>query len=412
MKDFANLSSVLKLRIFMNFLGGLCFSTVGTSMTVYYNQYIGAGLTGVLLMVSSILVFFAGIYSGHLTDKFGRRPLMLASTIVTTLGGALAAFANSPALFNPWLTYFGFLILDFGFGFFNTASSAMLVDLTQPGNRKTVYSILYWVSNLAILFGSALSGWFFRDYLFELLLAITAEEFISFLLVLFLIPESVDMSKSIVKHEGFFHSYRAVVKDHPFMLFCFASIFSSMIFSQTDYFLPVHLTDSFVTTHVFGIEIYGQRMLSLILIINTVLIVLFMGLLTKVTNKWPLKIAIALGTIVQGLGIIIAFIGHDFTVEVIAAITMTIGEMVLVPPSQALRADLMDGDRIGTYSGVYSITQPVASVLCGLMVSGTSLLGDYGESIILAIVIVLAVVPTMMAITRSRARMDRHLYNE
>jgi DHA1 family multidrug resistance protein B-like MFS transporter len=149
-------------------------------------------------------------------------------------------------------------------------------------------------------------------------------------------------------------------------------------------------------------------MLTLIVIINTVLIVLFMGLLTKATNKWPLKVAIGIGTVVQGIGFIGAFIGHNFVIEIISAVVMTIGEMVLVPPSQALRADLMDGDRIGTYSGFYSIVAPVAAVLCGFMVSGADILTEYGESIILVVVVVLAIVPLFMAITRAKDRLGVH----
>ncbi|MCE2141776.1 MFS transporter, partial [Streptococcus thermophilus] len=81
--------------------------------------------------------------------------------------------------FNPWVTFLGFLIINFGFGFFNTASQAMIVDLTTSANRRVVYSIQYWIINFAIMIGSGLSGWFFRDYLVWLLLAITIEEILS-----------------------------------------------------------------------------------------------------------------------------------------------------------------------------------------------------------------------------------------
>ncbi|TKV30532.1 MFS transporter, partial [Citrobacter sp. TBCS-11] len=46
MKDFFGLHPTLKIRLIMNFFGTLCFSTVGGSMTIYYNKYMGAGITG------------------------------------------------------------------------------------------------------------------------------------------------------------------------------------------------------------------------------------------------------------------------------------------------------------------------------------------------------------------------------
>lgn len=392
----------------MGFLGAMCFSTVGSSMTIYYNQYLGARITGILLIVSSIMVFIVGLWSGHLADKLGRRPIMLISTLITTLGGAVATFSNSPLFFDPWLTYIGFLILNFGYGFFNTASSAMIVDLTDSDNRRVVYSLQYWVINVAVLIGSALSGWFFHDYLFELLLAVTLEELLSFILVLTVIPESFNPANSLIKQESIFKAYHTVSKDHAFMIYCFASIFIAMIFSQVDFYLPVHLSDSFQITNFSGLDflgwhlgtftIYGQRMLSIMLIINTAIIVLGMGFVNKLTKNWKRSTGVSLGVSIQGLGFILAFLGTSFQWEFVAAVIFTLGEMINVPFSQALRADLMESGRIGTYSGVFSVTQPIASILCGLMVSGSALYGNLGSAILMVFVVILGVGPTLLAI--------------
>jgi DHA1 family multidrug resistance protein B-like MFS transporter len=387
----------------MNFLGALTFSTVGSAMTIYYNKYLGAGVTGVLLIISSVLVFLAGLYAGHLTDKRGRRPVMLFSTFITVIGAATATFSNSPWFFSPWTTYFGFLILNFGFGFFNTASSAMIVDLTDETNRKEVYSLQYWGLNLGILIGSALSGFFFRDFLFELLLAITLEELLAFFLVLFKIPESFDPSKSPVKKENIFKAYRTVSKDKIFMIYCFASIFVAMIFAQVDYYLPVHLSDSFKTIYIFGFEIYGQRMLSLVLITNTLLVVVLMSTINKLTKNWTRSRGFGVGMIMQGGGFIIAFIGRDFTTEMIAAVVLTVGEMICVPFAQALRADLMAGNRVGTYTGVFNVTQTLGNILCGMMLSGSAIYGNVGMVVLMVFVIALGVGPALVAI-----RMHEH----
>lgn len=401
MKEFLTLHRTIKLRIMMNFIGALCFSTIGSSMTIYYNKYMGAGVTGLLLIASSVMVFLVGLWAGHLSDIYGRRPVMLFSTVITTLGGVLATFSNSTFFFSAWLTYFGFLILNFGFGFFNTASQAMIVDVTETSNRKFVYSVQYWVVNLAILFGSALSGWFFRDYLVWLLLAITLEEIFSFLVILLFIPETFDPIK--VQHKSKMESnilraYKSVAHDTTFMYYCLASIFIAMIFSQIDYYLPVHLSDSFTTTTIFGVQIYGQRMLTIFLIVNTLLIVLFMNFINHLTENWTRKMGIGIGVILQGLGFILAFLGHDFRWEMIASIVATVGEMILVPVSQAFRADLMDGDKVGVYTGVFSVTQPIASILSGLLLGGSRFYGNIGMALFMVIIVVSAVFPAIKAI--------------
>lgn len=78
----------------------------------------------------------------------------------------------------------------------------MIVDLTTSENRRVVYSIQYWIINFAIMIGSGLSGWFFRDYLVWLLLAITIEEIVSCLVVIFgLMNPSIQILSSISKNQ-------------------------------------------------------------------------------------------------------------------------------------------------------------------------------------------------------------------
>lgn len=404
MKDFFKLHHTIRLRLIMNFAGTLCFSTVGGSMTIYYNKYMGAGITGLLLIISSVLVFLVGLYAGHLTDRLGRRPVMLFATAITTVGGAIATFANSPFFFDPWLTFAGFLILNFGFGFFNTASQAMIVDLTTSDNRRVVYSLQYWIINFAILIGSGLSGWFFRDYLVWLLLAITLEEFLSFLVVYFWIDESFDPKRQEIKQEtNILKAYFTVGKDKTFMYYLFASVFIAMVFNQMDYYLPVHLSDSFRTARVLGLQIYGQRMLTLFIAINTLIIVLCMGFVNRLTKNWSRSWGIGLGILLQGSGFIIAFLGRDLTFEVLSSVVATMGEMILVPFSQALRADLMDGDQVGTYTGAFSVTQPIAAVLSGGLVSLSSLYGDRGMAVMMGFIILLGILPALRSI-----RMHEH----
>ncbi|WP_313309833.1 MDR family MFS transporter [Lactococcus taiwanensis] len=399
MKDFFGLHPTIKLRLVMNFFGTLCFSTVGGSMTIYYNKYMGAGITGILLIVSSVMVFLIGLYAGHLADLRGRRPIMLFSTLITALGAGLATYSNSMFYFNPWTTFLGFLIVNFGFGFFNTASQAMIVDLTTRQNRRVVYSIQYWIINFAIMIGSGLSGWFFRDHLVWLLLAITLEEVASCLVVFFWIDESFDPTVQHKKQEtNIIKAYFIVAKDTVFMYYLFASVFIAMIFNQIDYYLPVHLSDSFRSTRILGLEIYGQRMLTVFLMINTLVIVLFMSKVNHLTKNWSRSTGLGIGIVLQGAGFIIAFLGRNLTWEIIAALVATVGEMILVPFSQALRADLMEGDQVGTYTGAFSVTQPIAAVLSGVLVSLSSLYGNLGMAFFMLIIILLGLFPALHAI--------------
>jgi DHA1 family multidrug resistance protein B-like MFS transporter len=66
----------------------------------------------------------------------------------------------------------------------------MIIDVSDETNRKYVYSLSYWIINVSITFGAALSGWLFRDYLFDLLLGLLVAQLINGSIKYFLISES------------------------------------------------------------------------------------------------------------------------------------------------------------------------------------------------------------------------------
>ena len=409
MKDFFDLDKNLQLRIVMTFIGVLTFSTIGSSMTIYYNQYMGAGLTGILLIISAILSFLVGIWSGHFTDLHGRKPTMLIGSLASCLGAGLASLANSPLLFNPWLTYVGLVLVSFGWGFFNSGASAMMVDMTTPDTRKIVFSLNYWVLNIGVAVGSGLSGWLFRDHLFLLLLTVLFGELVNLAIVWFLMDETFDPAHHEDHQQpNIFKAYLQVSKDKTFMLYLLATLFVTILFSQPDYFIPVHLSSgAFHTGHLFGIEIYGQRMLTFMSITNTVCVVLFMTKVRKATNAWSNKAGFAIGALLMGLGWALAVWSTGLHLAFIGALVNVAGELIFVPFEQALRADMMDPEQVGTYTGAFSAIQPMASVLCGLLVSLSPLYGSLGMGIVLLAATLLAILPAMTSISRyevTRAR--------
>lgn len=138
-------------------------------------------------------------------------------------------------------------------------------------------------------------------------------------------------------------------------------------------------------------EIYGQRMLSLMLVMNTILIIATMGFVTKATAKWNLVRAMALGLFLQGGGFALSFLLQDFWPLVVTTIIFTTGEMISVPASQTLRADMMNPDKIGAYSGVFAVTRPLGSVIAGAFVSISVVLGNYGIAALLMVLVFVAI---------------------
>lgn len=386
MKEFMQLDRNLKLRTLTVFLAALLNSSIYPNMTIYYAKYFGAVVTGILLMVISVLSFVAGLYGGHLADSHGRKPIMLAGGILLTLGYTIAAAMNNPWLHEPRVTFIAFLVASVGGSLADPAEQAMMIDSSTPRNRKYVYALIYWIINISVMLGAAIGGWFFRDYLLELLLVLIGISIFNLCIVRFGMTETLLVPKTQSDSVwSALKSYMAVLSDRRYMVFLLGLVLLSVITRQPDYYLAVHLGNAFHSTHIFGIYVYGQRMLSIITLINTVMIVTMMSAFTRLSERWTLRQAYAIGTAFFVVGFAGSFVQQSFWPLAVSAIILTIGEMLTVPANQTMRADMMNPKKIGAYSGANTAVSPIAAVIAGALVSVSGLLGDVGMAGIMVI---------------------------
>ena len=412
LEDFANMNEFmaldrnLKLRTLTTFIATLLSSSVLPNMTIYYTHYFGAAITGVLLIIVSVLGFVAGLYGGHLSDTYGRKPIMISGNAMMVGGFALAAVVNSPLLVSPVATFVGFLVADIGGALADPAQQAMMIDVSTPKNRQFVFALIYWVLNIGVMLGAAIGGWFFRDYLFELLLALVIGGLINIAIIAWGMDETL---KKIVQTSGSVWSalkaYAAVLTDRRFMIFLMGYCTATIITMQPNYYLAVHLGRDFTNVTIFGIQVYGQRMLSLITLINTVMIVFMMSIFTAIGRKMSLQREYAWGMSLQAVAFAAAFILHTLWPLALCAVVLTVGEMLTVPASQTLRANLMNPASIGAYSGATSAVRPLSAVLAGALLTASTLIGPVGMAVSMLLLGIATILLTNHS-SRMRASFD------
>ena len=399
MQEFMQLDRNLKLRALTVFLTVLLGSAIGPNVTVYYVQYFGAVVTGLLLIVVSIAGFIAGLYGGHLADVLGRKRTMLIGSALIILGYGLAMLMNAPWYTNPYVTFIGFLTASVGASFADPAEQAMMIDSSTPKNRKFVFALIYWILNIGVMIGAAVGGWFFRDYLFELLMGSMIVGIVNAAIIKFGMAETMKAAAEQVNSSvwGAVKTYGQVLTDRRYLLFMLGSIFSVVIFSQPDFYLAAHLAESFHEYQFFGIHVYGQRMLSFMLVINTVMIVLLMTTFNHITDRWTQIKGYSIGMFLQGLGFAVSFVLQDFWPLAMTAVIFTVGEMINVPSSQTLRADMMNPAKLGAYSGAFAATRPLGTIVAGLIVSASHYVGEIGAAVMLMLCTVVAILAVMQA---------------
>jgi DHA1 family tetracycline resistance protein-like MFS transporter len=141
---------VLFLTVFIDLIG---FGMVIPFLSFYAREYGASGTAvGAVVGIYSIMQFvFAPIW-GRVSDRIGRRPVLLSCLIASTSGYLLFAFAHSLALL-----FASRIIAGVGGASIATAQ-AYIADSTTPENRAKGMGLIGAAFGLGFILGPPLSG--------------------------------------------------------------------------------------------------------------------------------------------------------------------------------------------------------------------------------------------------------------
>ena len=109
-------------------------------------------ISGYLIAVFALTQFFAGPVLGNLSDRFGRRPVLIASMLAFAIDYALMALAPTIA----WL-FVGRAIAGIT-GAVYAPANAVLADVTAPEQRGRVYGWMGAAFGFGFIIGPAIGG--------------------------------------------------------------------------------------------------------------------------------------------------------------------------------------------------------------------------------------------------------------
>src|SRR5436305_2404801 len=120
----------------------------------YYAQRLGAGgfELGALLAVFSFMQFVATALLGKLSDRIGRRPVLLTTMLFNAVGYTLFAFAGS-----YWVLFLSRVVSGFAGGNIS-AAQAYMADITTPAERSRGMGMIGAAFGLGFIIGPALGG--------------------------------------------------------------------------------------------------------------------------------------------------------------------------------------------------------------------------------------------------------------
>ena len=160
--------------------------TIILPLLPFYAERYGATpfVVGLLVMTYSLCQLIAGPILGQLSDRFGRRPLLLLSQAGTFVGFLVLGFART----LPWIFFSRFLD---GITAGNLSlAQAYISDVTTPENRARSFGLIGIAFGIGFLFGPAISGFLSQyNYAYPAWAAATLS-FTSILCTYFLLPQA------------------------------------------------------------------------------------------------------------------------------------------------------------------------------------------------------------------------------
>jgi multidrug resistance protein len=172
------------LPIFLIVVVDILGFTIILPLLPFYAERLGATPTvvGTLVAIYAVCQLISGPILGQLSDRFGRRPVLLLSQAGTLAGFIMMALANT-----LWVVFLARAIDGATAGNLTTAQ-AYISDVTKPEERARSFAIIGVAFGFGFLVGPGISGYLSHFSYQAPLWAASALSFTSIVFTFFLLP--------------------------------------------------------------------------------------------------------------------------------------------------------------------------------------------------------------------------------
>lgn len=342
------------LVVFVSFIDRVGGTLLFPFFSLYITQRFGVGMTqaGLVLGLFSIFGLLGNVIGGALTDRFGRRKLILFGLVFSALSTLTLGLVNEFSLLFPLAMVIGVLSDIAG-----PAHQAMLADILPEKQRQEGFGILRVVANLAWIIGPTIGGFIANRNFFALFVIDATVSCLVAVLFYFLISETKPEPHPGQEKESMlatFKGYGVVLRDGAYMGFLAAGILMGLVYGQMYNSLSVYLRD----VHGIQPQGYGFLMTS-----SAITVILFQFWVTRKIKSRPPFLLMALGVLFYMVGFTMFGLVGAYALFVLAVVIITIGEMINMPTMSALAANFAPAEMRGRYMGVFSLMWALPSAI-------------------------------------------------
>jgi MFS family permease len=234
---------------------GRLLSEIGSGFTIFYApiffvQQVGLSATsvGLALGSASISGVVGRLISGSYSDRWGRKPVLLLSTLV----GAIACFIFAATQDFPTLVL-GCLVQGLSLGLYWPANEAIVADLTTGEERRIAYAFTRLADNLGLGVGIIAGGLLISSTGgYRWLFIIDGISFcVFFVTIILAIEETLQQGREPTKLVG---GYITALGDRRLLVYVMVNIILTIYISQTQTTLPLYFSNFVAQTHARGFD--------------------------------------------------------------------------------------------------------------------------------------------------------------
>ena len=334
--------------------------------SIYFHNVLGIplSLVGVGLAVFAAASVLSGLVAGPLTDRYGRKPVML-----TALAGSSASFFA----FSLVGGFAGYVAVSAAHGFvgwsmFEASRNAMVADVTQPGMRSRAFGLVRVGGNVGWALGPMVAGLVSAGgsgAVYPRLFLGTSVLTAAVALALALgIRESRPVIGGAEESGEGTGRLRAALSDGPFLVLLGVGVLLYYVFTQDWQALPVYAKNFVGVTD-------GQ--IGFFLGANGLMVILFQLPVSYLIDRGSRVVALLAGTALFACSSATLLLTESFVGILLAFVVFfTLAEMVLEVAGASLATELAPVRLRGTYLALFGACFGVA---CGFspIVAGTLL---------------------------------------
>lgn len=237
--------AIIFLTIFIDLLGFGIIMPLLPSFSVNV-LHINEFTIGLMVGIYSLMQFFFNPVWGSLSDRYGRKPVLVMSLIGGVISNLLLAFVFSGIILSAFL----FITARAFAGIFAaniSAAQAVISDITSPEDRTKGISLISTAFAMGFVFGPAIGGILSENFGYAFPVYVSSSmSLIASLLCIFVFKESLPhevqlrnrLNKKIINPFNFGNFYKAL-KNKSYGVFMI--IFFVLVFSFSNIFGTIQL---------------------------------------------------------------------------------------------------------------------------------------------------------------------------